>query len=349
MPLGDNPGTRALIDVVPEAWNPVEHNDGVELNIGRTSWMLRPIWMGEGYPMDVHRVLEEPLPRRQAREVMVYVARRMSKGARELLEHRELSWADSSGHALIKDEGGLLIARLAPLNTPTRGKAVTWSATTSAVIEAVLELHARANSETSESPLPRLFDLEESAHVSYSQVSRALTTLDAARYTEKVGAERGPSAGRYLRQPGRLLSDWASAHGSTARSGEISYHVPWRDARQTLALLDHTLTRPWAVTGAFAADLITPHLTQVGQLSVYVDDADLAMAAKRLTSNPDVTEVSQGGRLVVAGVRPHVLGLASQRLGVPVAPIVRVYADLLQGGERSVAAAEELRRQAIGF
>ncbi len=98
----------------------------------------------------------------------------------------------------------------------------------------------------------------------------------------------------------------------------------------------------WAATGAVAASVIAPYLTEVTTADVYVDVETIAsleavavdvglrpIADGRLTLRPFPTVTS---RL-----------LATETAGLRVAPWPRVYADLRTEGVRGEEAAEHLR------
>ncbi|TDX81392.1 hypothetical protein EDF35_1059 [Rathayibacter sp. PhB151] len=204
---------------------PVEASPRVETGrvvVGRpTRWSLVPVWIGEGLPADVRRARERDLPGGR-NDVPVLLARAMSTGARALLEERGWSWADESGNAVVRIEPDLLIVRLPPTRRrPPRISA--WSAATMATAEAALAALVRRRGGAGD-PTARAADLVVATGFSYQQTSSALTALDAEGYTAKVGPERGRTAGREFRDPGRLLSDWAGhsvrvARDSAGRAG----------------------------------------------------------------------------------------------------------------------------------
>ena len=97
----------------------------------------------------------------------------------------------------------------------------------------------------------------------------------------------------------------------------------------------------WAATGAAAAAVMAPLLTNVGSTVVYID-APSAPGLEMVARSVDLKPI-EGGRLVL---RPMPIGwtTSSRKLvaGLLVAPWPRVYVDLRNLGVRGEEAAEHL-------
>lgn len=357
--MRENRATTALLRVIPQAFNPVAHGDMVRLTRGPLSWSMKPLWLGEGFPADVHRMLarldtirptrgEHPVTRGEHGPFPVLVARRMSPGAQELLDAHEISWVDTAGRAVIAIEGELYISRLPPIASDA-GRPFSWSAAAAVVAEWMLTRAARLP-EADRLTVERVTVIAKATDLSSAHVARVLRQFDEQHYTIKTGAERGSSASREFRDAGRMLSDWAANHSLNLGRRAIEFTVPWRDPNRTIDQVRSALGGlAWALTGAAAADLIAPHLTSVPTVDVYVSEAHERDSLKILSAQDHFTEVPTGGRVRLFTERAQALELSSDRDGVPVASPVRVYADLLREGGRAMEAAEFLRESAIGF
>ncbi|TCL85881.1 MULTISPECIES: type IV toxin-antitoxin system AbiEi family antitoxin [unclassified Rathayibacter] len=335
-----------LRSALPEEASP--RVDAGRVVVGRPArWSLVPVWIGEGLPADVRRARERDLPGGR-NDVPVFLARGMSPGARALLHEQGASWADESGSAVIRIDPDLLIVRLPPeRRRPPRVGA--WSAARLATAEAALAALVRGGGGPGGSAA-RAAELVSATGFSYQQTSKALAALDAEGYTAKVGPERGRTAGREFRDPGRLLSDWAG-HSARAAGADESrqFHVPWRDVADSLDLVERTVTTAWCASGSAAADRLAPFLTRVPDLLIRVTAEDFDRACQDLSGEGGAVEVETGGRIHLLASPPQILASASSVQGVTVASPVRVYADLLRAGGRSADAAEFLRERVIGF
>lgn len=328
--------TNLLEGIVP--WRVV--GNVLEFEAGDRTWRLSPVSIGEGLPSDLRRWMDagggDGIP-------PVLIARRMTRGSRQLLDEHGLSWADEAGVGVIRQEG-LFFSRLPPAQRlPSRS--TVWGPSASAAAEVVLH-HAIADDDD---VVARPRDIAEATGYSYAQVSKALLVFDELGYMRKEGAARGPSAHRRFRDRGRLLSDWAGHHARETPQGEWMFHVPWRDPRRSLEVFRRRIEVPWVVTGALAAEEMAPHLTHVADATVCVPFDDVFRLRASLLADDDISEVDEGGRLRVVAVPRQVLALSSERAAVPLASPIRVYGDLLRAGSRNADAAEFLREAVIGF
>ncbi|MCC6270465.1 MAG: hypothetical protein IT190_04255 [Microbacteriaceae bacterium] len=281
----------------------------------------------------------------------VVTARRLSPGAKELLNERGIAWADAAGFAEIADPSGLYVSRLRPKPLPqsvTSG--MTWSRTAETIVEFILSRRAQMQSGAANG-IDRVAYIAEATNVSTAQVSKVLIMLDEEGYTAKFGPERGPTSVRELRDASRLLSDWAGHYKrATRRVRRVELHVPWRSHSQSIGLADNTLVgHQWAVSGWVAADAIASFTTHVPDLTLYAPEDDFELVLERLTSDPDVTEVDHGGRIHLRAAGRYLFEFTRMVEGVATVSPVRVYADLIRSGDRGVEAAEHLREVAIGF
>jgi hypothetical protein len=102
-----------------------------------------------------------------------------------------------------------------------------------------------------------------------------------------------------------------------------------------------------AVTGACAALLVAPHVTDVRICEVWVDPATSeSLVAGALNATP----VEKGGNVVVLRAKSDAsLFAAREAEGVVVANSLRLYADLLEDPRRGAEQATFLRETVLGY
>lgn len=350
MSQGNNPGVAVLENVVPAALLQQATFDGLELDVNGRSLRLRAVWAGEGFPNDIRRVLAQTASTGDGTPVVT--ARRLSPGAIRLLAAHGISWADAAGYAEITSEG-LFLNRAAPkpLGRAT-GTAVSWSTTAEIIAEyLVSRTQSAPTSSTGTGSIDRAAQIAEATHISSGQVAKVLAQFDEEGYTAKSGPERGPTSTRELRDPARLLSDWAGQYSRSPRKElGADFHVLSRDPGDWAHLVRVALgSTPWAASGWSAADAIAPFATSVPDLLVYVPDRSFAGAVDALTAHDDLTPSERGARIRIRSAPEYIFGFAQERRGLNVASPVRVYADLLRAGGRGPDVGEHLREVAIGY
>lgn len=347
----ENSPVSLLWRVIPEELQPRPEGEVVWITQDRDSWVFHPIWIGEGLPADAKRALNFLSHREIAlgEQIPVLIAKRVSPGAKEIIESQGLSWADASGRARLVVPGRVYVSRLEPIRADAK-RAFTWSGAEQTIAEVILAQHI-ASRRTGPGPIARVTELAQSSGVSLAHSARVLRHFDEVGYTAKTGAERGSSASRVLRDPARMLSEWAVNHTHTSQQRRpTELHVPWRDTEDSLFVVVDALSGwDWAVTGEVAADRIAPHLTSIATLDLYVPAGQLFAATGALLRQQDVTQVESGGRIRVFEADSYVFRLTDEVRGVRTVSPVRVYADLLRGRGRAAEAAEHLREVAIGF
>lgn len=345
----ENQAVNTVLRAIPPDFKAEGGVDAVRVSRGTNVWILQPVWAGEGLPADVRRVsrmLSQATT--AATAIPVITARRMSQGAREILGEERLSWADASGRAQIVVPGEVYITRLDPIPADA-GRLFSWSAAAHAVAETLLTWRVRRGGGAQDS-IGRVATIADAAGVSVPHAARVLRQFDEQGYTAKTGAERGSSAARELRDPGRMLSDWAGHYAISSSAPAAEFHVPWREHEQTFSTLAASLAiLDWALTGIAAADRLAPYLTSVPTVDVYVSFDALQEARRHLSSQSDVVEVEHGGRIRIFTESEYLFRLSDDQQALPVASPIRVYGDLLRQRGRAAEAAEYLRETAIGF
>ncbi|HUS60675.1 MAG TPA: hypothetical protein VMY34_00675 [Acidimicrobiales bacterium] len=294
----------------------------VDVGVGR----LTVAWIGEGWLRDARSALSHATGR-----PAVLVARRMSPGARSAAADAHVGWVDESGAAEIALPG-LLISKTGRKD-PKVDRPVRWTPSVVGTAEALI-LGTR----------PTVAEVEQRTGLSTGSATNALRVLTALGLL-RSDAARGRGSAREIPDRGRLLDAYAEA--AIARTPALSLRVgtAGRDLIDELATLGEAWDAEgvaWAATGAAAASVLGPYLSEVGGLDVFVDaptPATLDAIADRSGLRP-----IEGGRVLLrpfpTGVTRRLCGTAS---GLRVAPWPRVYADLRLTGVRGEEAAEHLR------
>lgn len=319
---------RALRAVLPAGTAVVAESaspDLVHVEIGAPSVGAEAAWIGEGWLSDVRRVLT-----RWPGGIDFVTARRLSPGARAAASEAGLGWIDESGAAELSLPG-VVVSRTGT-SEPKRAPGSRWTRSVVGTAEALL-LGTR----------PTVAGVEQATGLSTGAATRALSTLASLGLLQATAA-RGRNSARQIADRDGLMREYAIAAtalpaGPSVRVGVVGDLV--RELAELGRRWDAEGT-PWAATGAAAAAVIAPFLSQVTTLDVFVDattPATLEALAQRSGLRP-----TAAGRLLL---RPFPTS-ATQRLGgtagdLRVAPWPRVYADLRTSGVRGEEAAEHLR------
>lgn len=283
-------------------------------------------WIGEGWLRDALAAFSNA-----GRRPEVLVARRMSPGARSAAADARVGWIDESGAAEIALPG-LLISRTGRKD-PKVGRPARWTPSVIGTAEALI-LGTR----------PTVAEVERRTGLSAGSATNALAVLTTLGLLQSDAA-RGRGSAREVPDRGRLLDAYAEA--AIARTPALSLRVgtAGRDLIDELAGLGQgwdTEGVAWAATGAAAASVLGPYLSEVTGLDVFVDaptPATLDAIAERSGLRP-----IEGGRVLLRPFpTPVTRRLCGTESGLRVAPWPRVYADLRITGVRGEEAAEHLR------
>jgi hypothetical protein len=352
--LRENPGVTAILNALPDDVESHVSGPIVKVESGTTRWAFRSAWIGEGFPEDLRKLLAsttltDPNQAGGERAVLVVTARRFSAGTRQRLADYGLSWADLAGRAYLRAEPGLLVTRMPAHATATKSSSIRWSISAGAVAETILALSSPPETpeRAREQPLVAA-EIADLVEYSYPQVNKVLQQFESAGYVTKVGTERGGGSRRYLRDPSRLLSDWAGWHRRRPL-GTVDLQPLWRGTDRTLRLLGERARGTWATTGWIAADHVAPFSTSIPNVACYVGRESFEKTIDALLADPDIEYASEAGRLTVAPAEPHVLQLTDFRGDFPVVSPVRIYGDLVRIGSRADEAAQHLRETLLGY
>ena len=344
-------GRFTLIDATDE---PVAR---VALHEGSLDFI--PIWAGEGFPKDVEAALAvNARAVAQRPEHVVVTARRLSSGARALLEGRRISWTDGTGDAHIEAPPAFLIVREHDAVRRQRVHPLfRWAASTGALAEYLLagltqdpgSLPPSSDGHTAVR-IPPSGQLADVIAWSPGQVSKCLQGFDGQGWTVKTGPTRGRGAGREFVDPGAMLTSWGVWYAQRANQCQGA-HGLWRDVddfvRQHLqgALVDGE----WAVSGWLALAQTAPFATDVPNLTCYLAAEVYDDELDRLMSDLELRRVSAGPRVTFVRAEPQVLAQRRDEKGLPLVSKIRLFGDLLKAGARGADAADHLRESSIGF
>ena len=286
-------------------------------------------WLGEGGL----RPARETIAGRGNRPDIA-AARRMSPGARAALSAEGIGWVDETGAAELS-LGSLIVSRTGR-SPAAPGRPLRWTPSVLAVAEALL-CGGRATVDTMRS----MTGLSAGSATNGLRVLTGLGLLNAA-------ARRGRGSGREVPDPERLLDAYAAM--AVMPSATLAVGVTWRDPVAGLAEVGRRWDGagiPWVATGAVAAAVLAPYLTNVMIGEVYVDRKTVA-GLEAAATNAGLRPI-EGGRLTLRPF-PTVTArlLAEAKGGLRIVPWPRVYADLRGVGVRGEEAAEHLREVVRG-
>ena len=318
-----------------------------------------PMWVGEGFPRDVHRAMDQWEISSDASDrtaVPVLVAHRFSSGTRDLLTRQRLNWVDETGRAWISSGGGLLIDRDRAASSVERGHfapGIRWSPSTGAVAEELLSRKSWDHTDTDRSDswsIPRAAEVADAVDWSAPQVSKIYQQFDAEGWTAKFGPERGPSASRNLVDPSGLLSAWAGWHRSR-RLETVTAHANWRDPHDFVRkrLVSALPLDEVAFSGWIALDAIAPLMTSIPTISLYLAPRFFDEQVNRFLQKAGLRPVTTGARISIHRAEPQLVSHTQLTRGIPLVSTIRLYGDLLRQGVRGEDAAEHLRETSIGF
>ncbi|MGH3447339.1 MAG: hypothetical protein ACRDP4_06920 [Nocardioidaceae bacterium] len=284
-------------------------------------------WLSVGWPRQVRELLGK------ADHPDLVVASELSPGAREALADAGVSWVDGTGASRIALPG--LFIRAEGEQDARPPKVSGWTAGTLAVCEDLLVGTGGTVDEVA-----------VTTGLAPSTVASALRVLQNEGLLEAAAA-RGRHARRTVVDRGRLLDSYASAAARLRSEASIRVGVLWRDPARGVAELGARLTAngvAWSTTGALAADVLAPHLSEVAPMEIYLDAKRLP-ELRQIAREVDLSEAGGGRLLLRPFPTPARDALSTTVEGQRVAAWPRVFSDLRMIGVRGEEAAEHLREQ----
>ncbi|MFM0163572.1 type IV toxin-antitoxin system AbiEi family antitoxin [Paraburkholderia sediminicola] len=294
--------------------------------------------ISQAYPRDIrHTVwqLEEYLLSTERRNSTIpfVVAEYLSTGARESLRERGIGYFDSSGSLFLKNGDWLVnIDRPGkPKKSPRVGS--IFAGAREQVVHALL--HAGDKWLTG-------LEIAELAQTSSYTVSQTLRELERLEWTVSEGSGRNQR--RRLVQPGKLLDAWVESWRTREETKTRWYMfapspqsaVPW-----IYNVFGNTKRDDWTVTGASAANALSPLLTSVDTVDLIVPPGSAAQYAKDI----GLKEVAKGANVTLlerAGASTLFRHHANDVHVWFASPFI-LYLDLLDGRGRNKELASEFR------
>ncbi len=311
----------ALQAVLPPQ-TPVEVNEDLWVTIAGTR--LRVAWLPDGDPRSLRYGVD------------MIVAPTLTRRARDDAEKRGIGWVDEQGGASLT-AGHIVIVKPGRPGGPQRS---AWTPATLRVVEALLDGHAATVAATA-----------DATGLSEASTSRALRLLTDAELLTR-DAVRGPHSARRVAGPAALLDTYltkalAAHHAEAFIRVAVDPRSISRQLDRIAGPLEDREVR-WALTGALAADLYAPLLTQPTPAALIIETqrpADLHAAAR----NGGFVE-AEGGALTLLAFRGPGRLQRTIVSGKPCASKARTYADLIAlGGVRAEDAGAHLRTHIIDW
>jgi hypothetical protein len=339
------PGLHAELSSPPETANATGHLPDAEitLQIAGQHFTLRVEAKRELYPRDVREVLWRPGAKGGARDdsatLRLIAADSLSPGAKELLKAERVGYYDRGGSLFLPAPGAYVYVDKPPPKSMTKAIRSLFTGRRVQVIHALL-LHAREWLTGK--------DLAEQAQVSTATVSQVMTELE--RLDLLNPNSQGLHKGRQVREPARLLDQWAEHVALLKPPSFRRYFLPALRAEQLLdavtgALASHDVL--YAVSFEAAAQRYAPFLSSVPQVKCR-SLTGAALEAALAALNARVVE--EGANLSVIETKSAGDLLFREQLdGTWLASPIQVYLDLLRSEGRAKEMAQNLRRERIPF
>ena len=289
--------------------------------------------VGHGRPQEVRNALAQQFEQHVPGTAAAYVADHFTKGAMDILRERGVNYLDDRQFVFRNQEPFVAIRqdRAAKDDTKRTTRVGLRGKAGMAVQELLLD----------DREWWKVTELAKAAGVAAGTAQLVLNRLEQLEMIEVEGV--GPKKRRRILDKSRILALWVEeARRERAKLAVtfINTQGPVDLARRitdrlTEAGIDH------AVTGACAALLVAPHVTDVRRCEVWVDPA-ASRTAVLAAMRADPAE--KGGNVTVLQAKNDAPLFARREVeGVQVANALRMYADLLEDPRRGEEQAEFLR------
>lgn len=319
--------------------HPEARGDCVALRLGATELQVKPVSGGHGRPREVRDALAR-IHGAGVPYVEVVVGERFTPGALDLLREEGANFLDECRFVFQATVPFIAIDR--QRQCAQHGKAAPESKLGGRIGMAIQEMLLQG-----EDQWWGVTKLASAARVAPGTAQSALSRLEALGLLDVEG--RGPNKRRRVRDRAGVLEAWVAAARRDRRWLVATYLL----AQAPTALAEHVSGRlagqriEHAVTGASAALLVAPHVTDVRTCEVWVGPAASgSIVCAALGTAP----VQKGGNVVVLRAKTDAPLYAARHVGiVRVANPLRLYADLLEDPRRGQEQASFLRETVLGF
>lgn len=277
----------------------------------------------------VHRARHSEMP-------VVVIADEMTGKAREILAEAGIGSVDGLGNIRLELPG--LLVRITGAGRPHRASAPARLSGKSGLVAQAMLLDTNRSWRVSE--------LAAHCGVSGGLAHRVLSRLEAEGAVAAHGT--GPNKTRRLLNPTALLDLWAEEQRN--RPSRRPAFMLAQTTDQLIGSLRDGLESAavdYALTGAVAAALVAPFLSNVLLAEIWLDSA---VDPNEVCSQLQATPVESGPNVVLLQERDDVpLAFRTHKEGVWVANVFQLYADLSRDPRRGREQSDHLRREAIGF
>ncbi len=313
--------------------------DGVRIKFPNAELVVRPVSVGHGRPQEARDALARVRQDQHLGVAPILIAEHFTSGALELLNEERASYLDDCRFVFRNEAPFISIDRDRTCDqTQKLAPGQGLGGRIGIAVQAML---------LADNEWWRVTELAEVAKVAAGTAQSALARLEGLELVDINGS--GPNKRRRLRDKGAVLDRWAQdARGERRRLATIFLlgQGPVDLAKQVSARLAGRQVEH-AVTGACAALLVAPHLTDARTCEVWVGPA---LGANLVIDAMGVPPVDKGGNVVVLQARTDAPLYAARVIdAVSVANPLRLYADLLEDPRRGQEQASFLRETVLGF
>lgn len=296
--------------------------------VGRLTYLCE-VKRGLSLPRVEHLLLQLHRGPKSAKAPPLLLSDYLSPRVAERLVEAGINFVDEAGNVYL-DRPGKLYIRTQGMRPKRRPEARVGRLAQPSGLQVVFALFADPGSVSM-----TYRDLAKASGVALGSVARVVRELKGKGYLVQTGHDAWS-----LTRKRELLDVWLGRYGEVLRPKLVvgRFQPPERDLDRTLATVQQEAGRiEWAVTGGFAAYLLTRHF-RGAQLGLFVSEwpARLARRLKWLPSH-------HGPVTVFRRFSPLVVFLRKDQPEIPIAHPLLVYAELVfQGRERELEAAKLL-------
>lgn len=313
--------------------------DRVRVRLADAELVVRPVTAGHGRPQEVRDALARLRRDEQPPVATALVAEHFTTGALDVLGREGVNYLDDCRFVFRSDVPFVAIDRQRPCGQePKPAREPNLGGRIGIAVQEMLLKDVEWWGVT---------ELASAARVAPGTAQAALNRLEALDLVDVQGS--GPGKRRRLRDRGDALDVW-TPHARRERHRLVATFVLGQGPIDLAGQVSRRLAEgriAHAVTGACAALLVAPHVTDVRTCEVWVDPAT---SGSLVTGALGTTPVEKGGNVVVLRSKTDApLFAATEVEGAVVANPLRLYADLLEDPRRGEEQATFLRETVLGY
>jgi len=313
--------------------------DRVRVRLADAELVVRPVTAGHGRPQEVRDALARLRRDEQPPVATALVAEHFTTGALDVLGREGVNYLDDCRFVFRSDVPFVAIDRQRPCGqVPKPAREPNLGGRIGIAVQEMLLKDVEWWGVT---------ELASAARVAPGTAQAALNRLEALDLVDVQGS--GPGKRRRLRDRGDALDVW-TPHARRERHRLVATFVLGQGPIDLAGQVSRRLAEgriAHAVTGACAALLVAPHVTDVRTCEVWVDPAT---SGSLVTGALGTVPVGIGGNVVVLRAKTDApLFAATEVEGAVVANPLRLYADLLEDPRRGEEQATFLRETVLGY